>query len=728
MAAEATRAALHDGPDVIYQGTFFDGTWVGYADFLLRVERPSNLGAWSYEVADTKLARKAKAGADPPDLLVRRPARARPGRDAGAAPRRARWERPRRSIHYRVADFMAYYRRVKAEFESAVAAGEAVYPVTETYPDPVEHCDVCRWNLHCRAQRRGDDDLSLVAGITSRQRRGLKDQAVAQRRQLAVLDLPPAPADRGHQRSGARAGSGAGTAPGRGARMKAGSKWELLEPELDGGGGLVADRGFLVLPEPSVHDLFFDIEGDPFALDDGVEYLFGVLEPGLDDPSRPGAPMFHEIWSRDDRGNVTRAAEKAAFEQLVDLLIDRLDADPLLHIYHYAPYERSALARLAQRHATREEEVDRLLTRARPRRPLPRRPAGRPGQRRELLDQAAGTAVRARARGGAAERRLQHRGVRGVARRQRGRERRGRRGHPPNDRRVQPRRRPEQLAVARLARGSSRGPGSGSSASPSRGRPIHPEAEEPAKLTDTQRRIAELVAALTADVPDEPAERTDEQAGRWLLAQLLEWHRREDRAFWWRFFDLAGLTDEELVDEREPLGKIELIEDLGVVNKSGTRHQTLPVPAPGPRVEEGPGGGEPGNGRAGRLEALRRGPRARRDQPRRHPQADARPHGAGPAEGADPARALPDRRHHGVAHPDGRVGPRATASTRTATTARVATCCSERRRARRACRGRCACPMRSRSTQPSGSGSRWPAGRSRSRDPPGAARPTRRPG
>ena len=32
-----------------------------------------------------------------------------------------------------------------------------------------------------------------------------------------------------------------------------------------------------------------------------------------------------------------------------------------MHVYHYAAYEKTALGRLAQRHATREEEVDRLL-------------------------------------------------------------------------------------------------------------------------------------------------------------------------------------------------------------------------------------------------------------------------------------------------------------------------------------------------------------------------------
>ena len=65
-AAAATDAAMADGPDVIFQATFFDGTWRGHADFLLRVEapdRPSRWGPYHYEVADTKLARHVKASA-----------------------------------------------------------------------------------------------------------------------------------------------------------------------------------------------------------------------------------------------------------------------------------------------------------------------------------------------------------------------------------------------------------------------------------------------------------------------------------------------------------------------------------------------------------------------------------------------------------------------------------------------------------------------------------------
>ncbi len=358
-AAEATKRALEDGVDVVYQATFFDGRWRGHADFLLRVERPSRLGAWSYEVADTKLARRVKGsavlqicsyveqleaiqGAEPERLHVVL---------GGSAHER---------VSLRVADYMAYYRSVKAAFEAAVAGEAAVYPVTASYPDPVEHCEVCRWAAHCDAQRRRDDDLSLVAGISARQRAGLKGRGIATRRGLAGLALPLAPP---LERLGAEALARVreqariqveGEDDGR-------PQYELLPPERDAGGGLVPDRGLLALPEPSDNDLFFDIEGDPFALEDGVEYLFGVLEPARRDPADERPPLYHEIWSRDSAGDVTRAAEKAAFERLVDLVVERWRADPRLHVYHYAAYERAALGRLAQRHATREAEIDKLL-------------------------------------------------------------------------------------------------------------------------------------------------------------------------------------------------------------------------------------------------------------------------------------------------------------------------------------------------------------------------------
>ena len=53
---------MEAGADVIVQGAFRSGDWVGRTDVLLRVEKPSALGAWSYEIVDAKLARETKGG------------------------------------------------------------------------------------------------------------------------------------------------------------------------------------------------------------------------------------------------------------------------------------------------------------------------------------------------------------------------------------------------------------------------------------------------------------------------------------------------------------------------------------------------------------------------------------------------------------------------------------------------------------------------------------------
>ena len=583
-AAAATVDALRRGVDVVYQATFFDGRWVGYADFLLKVDTPSNLGSWSYEVADTKLARSIKGSAVLQICSYVEQLAAIQGVQPALLHVVLGGSR-RETASLRVADYMAYYRQVKAEFEAAVSAGEPVYPVTASYPDPVEHCEICRWVVDCKAQRRRDDDLSLVAGITARQRRALKDRSIRQRRELAVLPLPMDPRLDGvsaqaleRVREQARI-----QVEGEDARAP---RWELLEPELDDDGGLVADRGFTVLPEPTPHDLFFDIEGDPFALDDGVEYLFGVLEPGVDDPARPGEPMFHEIWSREADGSVTRTAEKAAFERLVDLLTARLDAHPAMHVYHYAAYEKSALSRLAQRHGTREEAVDRLLRgrvlvdlfrvvrqgiRASVESYSIKRLEPLYGLIREVELQSAGSSIvafEAWLEGGAAENGEMGEDIlRTIA------------GYNRDDvvsnlklrDFLEDRRRDLEAKLGM----------------PVPRPPLQPEAEAPKELTDKELRTADLVARLTIGAAAERSERTDDEHARWLLGQLLDWHRREDKAFWWRFFDLATRTDEELVDEREPLGRLEFIDDLGVMNKSGSVLQRYRFPLQDHGLKEG---------------------------------------------------------------------------------------------------------------------------------------------
>src|SRR3954451_23352769 len=54
--ADATVAAMREGRDVIHQAGFHAGGWRGRGAFLRKGGTPSDLGAFSYEPADAKLA------------------------------------------------------------------------------------------------------------------------------------------------------------------------------------------------------------------------------------------------------------------------------------------------------------------------------------------------------------------------------------------------------------------------------------------------------------------------------------------------------------------------------------------------------------------------------------------------------------------------------------------------------------------------------------------------
>jgi uncharacterized protein len=568
-AARQTIEAMRGGADVIYQATFFDGRWRGHADFLLRAdhaqgEPDSLLGSYHYEVADTKLARHVKGGAvlqicsyvdmltglqgvQPEYLYVVLGGRQRP------------------TDRQRVDDFMAYFRRVKAEFGRAVGlpgddtAGIA-YPPVGTYPEPVEHCDVCRWNPRCKAERRADDDLSLVAGASSRQRAALKGRGIGTRRGLAGLQLPMRPAlegvgaealERVHEQARIQVqGEDAGEV-----------LWELLPVERNAEGMPIEGRGLLGLPEPSPNDLFLDLEGDPFALDDGVDYLFGILEPGRPeddpawaDPSGAPTPTFHAIWSLDEAGGVTWASEKAAFERTIDLIIERWERDPSLHVYHYAAYEKTALGRLAQRHGTRELEVDRLLRggvlvdlfravrqgiRASVESYSIKRIEPLYSLKREVELKDAGSSIVAFETwlelGPDAPVEDAAEILRGIA------------GYNRDDVLsnwrlrdwLEDRRRDLQVREGEIF-----------------ARPNLDDGAPSAELGAKDRHVLDLMERLAGDVDPDPLVRAmDPDAnGRWLLAQLLAWHRREEKSSWWRFFALLKMSEEELIAEREPIG------------------------------------------------------------------------------------------------------------------------------------------------------------------------------
>jgi predicted RecB family nuclease len=517
VRAEAqTLAAMRAGVAVIYQAAFFDGTWSGRADFLRRVATPSDLGAWSYEVADTKLARSVKASA----LLQMCEYSLQVSRLQGCAPVRMHVIRGDGSEEpHQVADCDAYHRAARRRLEATVL-GRAV----TTYPDPVHHCHLCRWEDACIDRRRADDHLCLVAGMRRDQTRRLVEAGITTVAELAAtrdgrgVDIAGAPYERMHRQARLQVDE----------RRTGSPHYELLPIEAPG-------LGLGALPAPSAGDLFFDIEGDPFVEDGGLEYLFGISELA------EGALRFHPFWAH------SRAEERAAFERLVDFIIERLERDPALHVYHYANYEKAALKKLMGRHATREDEVDRLL---------------RGGVLIDLYGvvrqgvavscesyslkslEALYMAAREDVIAGAGE---------SIAAFERWIET----ADPVlldsigkyNERDCESTWRLRDWLEARRAELAERK----GVAIP---RPQAREGEPSEALAEATSATRQLFEALTTGVPDDPALRDDVATARRLLAHLLDWHRREDKSAWWAYYERCAKTDEGLVDDPEAIGGV----------------------------------------------------------------------------------------------------------------------------------------------------------------------------
>lgn len=531
--SERTLDAMRRGREVIYQGKLGRGTWGGYPDFLVRVPRPSALGDWSYEVVDAKLATVAKAdavlqiavyswfleeaqGTAPVEMHLAL---------GGAGDREP----------FRVADFAAFERALRRQFE-----GHCADP-GPTYPEPVDLCPRCDWNQVCRDRRRADDHLSLVAGASRHQRRRLEDRGITTLAALGRIALPldppldgvqPASLQRIHRQAKAQL---TGRESGRPFR-------ELIAPPEEG-------RGLLALPEPSDGDLFFDIESSRPTADGGLEYLFGFVD-------RDG--------HYDDRWAFDRGGEREVFESFMDLLAERRERFGDLHVYHYGGYETGALKRLMSRYATREDAMDVLL---RHQVFVDLLQVVRQGlvasvesysikemerfygfvRRQDLIE-----SIRARARMDAA---LDA----------------GDRAEPGDLEVIRRYNREDCLSTLALhdwledlrrELTGEIGP---------RSRPtveIGPEKEQ--EQSEAAARVEHLGIRLTSDCP------ADESEARQLLRYLLDYHRREDKSAWWEFFHLCGLDAEQLFEERTTLGGLAFEAEIGPEKQSVLHRYRFP--------------------------------------------------------------------------------------------------------------------------------------------------------
>src|SRR5688500_5179233 len=425
---------------------------------------------------------------------------------------------------WRLIDVAAYARRARARLESFVAE-----PPT-TGPSPIGYCEQCRWAERCNTELRQADDLGLVAFMRGDHRDALRAVGITTLAELAGAS--PEQLKSSGIGTDARIRLQQQAAEQLKERTTGQASRTLLDPQP----GL----GLLRLPPPSPGDLYLDFEGDPWFEDGkGIEYLAGLGDT---------AGGFTALWAHD------RPAEKQMVADLIDRLVSAARADPAMHVYHYPPYEVTALKYLNVGSRVREAELDQLL---REERFVDLYPVVRQSMRisKESYSIKKVEAFYGRSHEGEVasglgsvlvyEQWLEDGDASKLAAIE-----------SYNKEDVDSTRElHEWLEQQRAELEALHGP---------QERPVLPEARPAETVSDVEAAELELAARL-------------HDAGHQLLGDLVGWHRREDRPAWWDVFRLKTLDREALVEDGAALGGLSEPVDRGAEKRSHLYEFAFPV-------------------------------------------------------------------------------------------------------------------------------------------------------
>lgn len=334
-----TLAAMREGRQYIHQAALRNGEMRGWADLLERIERPSNLGTWSYIPIECKLSSHPR-----PIYLVQacaycellephlghRPAHFKLYLGGG------RFEQGEQG--YPVARFWSWYEQLRQRYRDFRATFD---PSQEPEDAPGDHG---LWEPFIEQRLKQKRDLILVAGLRQSQWQKLRAAGITTIDALA--DLPD------HDNLGGRID------PAMLARLRDQARIQIAsEQHSDGRPACEVrpveqqSRGLAMLPAPDPGDIWFDMEGFPDPITgEKLEYLFGACYR-----DETGDLQFKAWWAH------TPAEEKQAFDAFVQWVDARREQHPDLHIYHYASYEKTALGSLASRHQIHQALIDQWL-------------------------------------------------------------------------------------------------------------------------------------------------------------------------------------------------------------------------------------------------------------------------------------------------------------------------------------------------------------------------------
>lgn len=328
---ETTVRLMQEGTEIIVQAALMDDEFAGFADFVVRVDKPSVLGDYSYEVWDTKLSKTAKV-----THLLQLLAYARMiERIQGELPETVTVVLGSREFdRYPTAEYLPYFEATREKFLAAVSNFDQ-----EAMPDPFESKDYGNWSTFAEALLAERRHLSLVANIRRSQIVKLNAAGVHTIDDLANLDdlsqvkIPNATLEKLREQAQVQIATEQQGTP----------QYRLRSPKPN------EPQLFSMLEPFSPGDIYFDLEGNPLA-EGGLEFLWGMT---VVDENRK--QDFIAYWAHN------QAEEKLALAQFFELTLERWQRYPNMRVYHYAPYEMTALKRLVARYGIYENDLDEML-------------------------------------------------------------------------------------------------------------------------------------------------------------------------------------------------------------------------------------------------------------------------------------------------------------------------------------------------------------------------------
>ncbi|MCY0900357.1 MAG: AAA domain-containing protein [Firmicutes bacterium] len=492
-AFQNTQEALRRGDEHLLHPVLWDRPWLAMPDMLVRVNAPSSLGAYRYDVV--KLLGSQESVIDALLIAALEADLLHGLQGASTAIQLKGSDGSVRS--FSSADVVHYVRRLKNRLYGDLTN------TCDSYPDPVPACRQCLWLPVCEAQRRQDDHLTYVAEITRTEMRALQKAGIRTLTALAETTATEIP----------------GLSSGALERLKRQAQIQL-QGKLSGSPVMwwrspSREDRLQALPPPSRADLFVVMSIDEPAGEElkgwEIEWVEAPLEDGpLDIRCRrantleEGSTVLLEILERANRG---------------------LSGDSSLHLYHFGPDLPNLLKQLTGRYGVGEALLDNLLR----------------------ADAFFDLKAYARERLWVSEEEYSLGALAALVKADES-------APIPNE----DLKKGTSLALYVLYRGLW------VRSSSSAALRVEPSKATSVRVILEEGRAEELKHALMAGVPPDPGAWSQEHRARWLLSELIRWHRREERAAWWQYFANLAMDPEEALESPGAIEGLTLVRHLGV--------------------------------------------------------------------------------------------------------------------------------------------------------------------